>query len=373
MTSSIKTASVIDVHAHVVLKETMGAAGDLGPEMGGQDSDKPWFRVGGYRLDGVRYQGSPFMDVELRLKRMDEAGIEFQVLSPYPLTFLHFIEDHSAAEFCRVHNNALAELVASYPDRLAGFAALPAQSPDHATAELERAVAELGLLGGYIGTDIPHRLDDAVMDPLYEAHVRLDVPLFLHPSPAGIDGPPGDPNLKDYDLDVVVGFAAQETLAVSRLIYGGVLDRHPDLDICLSHGGGSTGYLFGRMAMAARKRPWSPAHLRADGAFEERLSRLWFDSHLNNDNALALFENLVGDNRLVFGTNFAGWDAPEDLASHRPPPKLADNARRLAGDLGLDHVGRFHPRDLHLDVELELDIGDAGLQDGGVIALVELV
>ena len=83
------------------------------------------------------------------------------------------------------------------------------------------------------------------------------------------------------------------------------------------------------MAMAARKRPWSPAHLRQDGAFEERLSRLWFDNHLNNDNSLALFTELVGDDHLVFGTNFAGWDAPEDLASHRPPPKLADNARRL--------------------------------------------
>jgi aminocarboxymuconate-semialdehyde decarboxylase len=329
MNPTMKSATVIDVHAHVVLKETMGAAGDLGPEMGGQDGDKPWFRVGGYRLDGVRYKGSPFMDTELRLERMDEAGIDFQVLSPNPLTFLHFIEPRSAAEFCRVHNDALARLVALHPGRLAGFAALPVQDPELATAELERAVRELGLLGGYIGTDMPHRLDDAVMDPLYEAHLRLDVPLFLHPSPAGIDGPAGDPNLRDFDLDVVVGFAAQETLAVAHLIYGGVLDRHPALDICLSHGGGSTGYLFGRMAMAARKRPWSPAHLRQDGAFEERLSRLWFDNHLNNDNSLALFTELVGDDRLVFGTNFAGWDAPEDLASHRPPPKLADNARRL--------------------------------------------
>ena len=132
MSSSIKTASVIDVHAHVVLQETMGAAGDLGPEMGGQDGDSPWFRVGGYRLDGVRYQGSPFMDAQLRQKRMDEAGIDFQVLSPNPLTFLHFIEAQAAAEFCRVHNDALARLVALHPDRLAGFAALPAQSPERA-------------------------------------------------------------------------------------------------------------------------------------------------------------------------------------------------------------------------------------------------
>lgn len=329
MGTGAENARVIDVHAHVVLRETFGAAGALGPEMGGQDGDAPWFRVGDYRLDGVRYKGSPFMDADLRLRRLAEGGIDFQVLSPNPLTFLHFIEPRLAVQFCRAHNDALERLVAAHADRLAGCAALPMQDIGAAVEELERAISELGLLGCYIGTDMPHRLDDPEMDRLYEACLRLDVPLFLHPSPAGIDGPKGDPNLSDYDLDVVIGFAAQETLAVARLIYGGVLDRHPGLDICLSHGGGSTGYLIGRMAMAARKRPWSPAELRADGAFEDRLKRLWFDNHLNNDASLALLTSVVGDERLVFGTNFAGWDAPEDLGAHRPAPKLADNARRL--------------------------------------------
>lgn len=329
MTHALLTARVLDVHAHVVLAETFGAAGALGPEMGGQDGAKPWFRVGDYRLDGVRYQGSAFIDPALRLQRMDAAGIDAQVLSPNPLTFLHFVPVDQAVAFCRTHNDALAALVRQHPGRLAGLAALPVQDPDAAVAELERSVNDLGLLGGYIGTDSPHKLDSPAMDTLYAACTRLDVPLFLHPSPAGIDGPPGDPNLKDFDLDVVLGFAAQEALAVARLIYGGVLDRHPTLDICLSHGGGATGYLVGRMAMAARKRPWSPPELRADGAFEERLARLWFDNHLNNENSLALFTDLVGEDRLVFGTNFSGWDAPDDLASHRPPAKLADNARRL--------------------------------------------
>lgn len=329
MTLDFSAAETIDVHAHVVLPQTFGALGDLGPEMGGQDGGAPWFRVGDYRLDGVRYKGSAFMETDLRLARMDAAGIDAQVLSPNPLTFVHHIAAEDAHRFCRTHNDALAGVVRGHPTRLAGAAALPAQDPARAVAELERSVGELGLLGGYIGTDMPHRLDDPAMDPLYEACTRLDVPLFLHPSPAGIDGPPGDPNLRDFDLDVVIGFAAQETLAVARLIYGGVLDRHPDLDICISHGGGSTGYLFGRLAMAARKRPWSSAALRQDGAFEERLSRLWFDNHLNSDASLGLLTGIVGDDRLVFGTNFAGWDAPDDLASHRPPAKLAANARRL--------------------------------------------
>ena len=80
MTTAFQTAKVIDVHAHVILTETFGALGNFGPEMGEQDGDAPWFRVGGYRLDGVRYQGSAFMDTDLRLARMDAAGIEAQLL-----------------------------------------------------------------------------------------------------------------------------------------------------------------------------------------------------------------------------------------------------------------------------------------------------
>ncbi|MCB1388690.1 MAG: amidohydrolase [Rhodobacteraceae bacterium] len=324
-----RDAAVIDVHAHVVQAESFGAAGALGPSMGGQDGPAPWFRVGDYRLDGVRYQGSPFMDPAVRLARMDAAGIDFQVLSPNPLTYLHFVDAAVAIGFCRTHNDALSALVARHGNRLAGFAALPMQDIGAAVEELERAVGELGLRGGYIGTDMPQRLDDPSMNRLYETCVRLDVPLFLHPGPAGIDGPKGDANLQGYDLDVVIGFAAQETLAVARLVYGGVLDRYPTLDICLSHGGGSTAFLAGRMAQAMRKRPWSPPELRHDGAFEERVARLWFDNHLNKEASLALLTDMVGDDRLVFGTNFAGWDAPEDLGAHRPAPKLADNARRL--------------------------------------------
>lgn len=332
-----QNARVIDVHAHAVLADTMGTAGEYGPEIGASDDGAPWFRVGGYRLDGVRYVGSPFMDPDLRLQRMDEAGIDWQLLSPNPLTYFHFIPAADAIRFCRAHNDALAGVVAPRAGRLGALAALPMQDVPAACHELRRAVRDLGMLGAQIGTDMPHRLDDAKMDVLYETCVELDVPLFIHPGPAGIDGPPGDPALKRFDLDVVVGFAAQEALAVCTLVYGGVLDRHPSLDICLSHGGGSMGYLFGRMRRAAAKRPWVPDSLKPEGAFEERLRRLWFDNHLNHDASLDLLTSLVGDDRLVYGTNFAGWDAPDAGSGHLPDAKLADNARQL---LRLDRSGR---------------------------------
>ena len=202
----------------------MGAAGAYGPEML-ECGDRPAFRVGDYVLEGVRYRGTPFLDVDLRLAAMEERGITFQVLSPNPLTYLHHAPAEIAVPFCRRHNDLLADLIAVAPDRLGGLAALPAQDVDAAVAELERAVG-LGLLGAAIGTDPGRELDSPVLDPLYAACIRLDRPLFLHPSPSGIDNPVRDPRLGRFDLELVVGFAAEETLAVATLVYGGVLDRH---------------------------------------------------------------------------------------------------------------------------------------------------
>ncbi len=327
--TGIGTAAVIDVHAHVRLNSTMGAAGRHGPEFGEDADGTPWYRVGNYKLVGVRHKASPFTDPDLRLQRMDRDGTDFQVLSPSPLTYFHHIETAEAVAFCRKHNDACAELVRRYPDRLGGLASLPMQDAGAAVEELHRAVGELGLWGAATGTEFNEPLHSPALDPLYDAFVELDVPLFFHPAPSGIDGPPGDPNLKRFDLDVVIGFAAQESIAVATLIFGGVLDRHPGLDIWISHGGGGLPMLAGRLAQAARKRPWAGAEIKKDGAFEEAVTRLWYDAHVTDPSALALLRQWVGNDRIVYGTNFAGWDQPAEGEHGEIDPVWADNARRL--------------------------------------------
>ena len=180
---------LIDVHGHIVLEGSMGRAGACGPEIGYHADGSPWFRVGNYQLDGVAYRGSLFIEVDMRLDAMDDAGIRVQALSPNPLTYLHFIDAPAAVDFCRAHNDSLAEVVADHPDRFVGLGALPMQDIDAACAELRRIVGDLGLLAGYIGTDFGTPLDAPAMDALYETCVELDVPLFLHPTQSGIDGP----------------------------------------------------------------------------------------------------------------------------------------------------------------------------------------
>ncbi|MGQ0844133.1 MAG: amidohydrolase family protein [Sporichthyaceae bacterium] len=319
----------VDVHAHVVLEVSFGAAGDAGPELGEEGDGTPFYRVGDYVLRGVKYCGSPFLDVDLRLAAMDAAGIDRQMLSPNPLTYFGRLDLESAVAFARSHNDALAVLVGKHPDRLLAAAQLPVQDVAAAIAEARRAVRDLGMCAVYLDTDPGGRtLDDPELDPLYAALVDLDVPLFLHPTPLGTNGPPDDPRLRRFDLDLLMGFARDETLAVAALVFGGVLERHPDLDVCLSHGGGAMPFLAGRFERALAIRPWASPTLREKG-FAHYYRRIWFDTHVHDPGSLELLVRQVGTERLVFGTNFAGWDSSGveglgDLAS-----SLAGNAARL--------------------------------------------
>jgi aminocarboxymuconate-semialdehyde decarboxylase len=300
---------VIDVHAHAVLRGSLGRAGAAGPEIGA-DGAVPWYRIGGYFLHGVRYEGSPFMDVDRRVEEMDKHGIDQQLLSPNPLTYFTDLDAEASIAYCRAHNTDLVQMTQKYPDRLLASAQIPLQDVGAGIADLRRSVSELGMVAAYIDTDPGRTLDDSAMDPFYAALVELDVPLFVHPTSIGPGGPPADPRLRRFDLDLIVGFAYQETLAIAALIFGGVLDRHPTLDICLSHGGGAVEALSGRLARGAQLRAWSPETVKANG-FDSYLRRLWFDTHMHSDRALRGLAELVGTERLVYGTNFAGWDADE--------------------------------------------------------------
>jgi aminocarboxymuconate-semialdehyde decarboxylase len=317
---------MIDVHAHVVLEGVLGCAGHYGPELGVGPEGRPRFRVGNYVLDGVDYRNSPFMDVDRRLALNDHLGIELQVLSPNPITYFHHVEADVADNFCRWHNDEMARIVAGHPDRFRGFAQLPMQDIGLAAAELRRAVDGLGLVGAYIGTDFGLTFDDERLDPLWETAVALDVPVFVHPAPAGIDAPLRDERIRRFDLDLSLGFLYEETLAVACLVYGRVLERHPRLDVCVSHGGGASALMLGRLAHQGRTRPWArPAPVD----FAAGLRRLWFDQHLHDDESLTFFESRVGRDRLVVGTNLAGWDAPWEPHEIPYVPEYDANARRL--------------------------------------------
>lgn len=315
-------ARVIDLHAHVVLEATFNQADRFGPEMARDDKGVPYFRIGQYQMKPMDYRGSVFMETTKRLEKMEQLGIHHQMLSPNPLTMFHQIPGDIATRFCQIHNDAMAELVNQH-DALLGSAALPMQDVDAAIKELERAKS-LGLMAAYTGTHFPFDLDDPVLDPFYAALVELDMPLFLHPASSGGDEGPEDPRLNRFNLTILLGYPYEEMLAVATLIFGGVMDRHPDVDICISHGGGGVPYFLDRFIGMSSFGGWAPESVRTEG-FQAQLHKLWFDAHVDGDYAWERLRTVMDNNRLVYGTNFGGWDTPpkaEGFAASLTPNAL---------------------------------------------------
>lgn len=319
-------ARVIDLHAHVVLEPAFGLAGPHGPELARDADGVPYFRIGSYRMQPMDYRGTVFMDTDKRLQQMQAAGIDLQLLSPNPLTMFHRIEAEHAIRFCQAHNDAMAELVSQHPDHLLGGIALPMQDVPAAIRELERAVQQLGLAAVCTGTDYPMPLDAPELDDFYAALVEQDVPLFLHPASTGGAKGPDDSRLGRFDFTLLLGYAYEETLATATLIFGGVLDRHPQLDVCVSHGGGAMPFLVERFEGMSRFRAWAPESVKEHG-FTGMLKRLWFDAHVDGAGAQQMLLDTVGEDRLVYGTNFGGWDAPKKADALAA--RLTPNARRL--------------------------------------------
>ncbi len=292
---------VIDLHAHVVLEESFGAAGKYGPELSSGEKLQD-FRVGDYIMR-VPYRGSIFMDAQKRIEAMDELGVDLQLLSPNPLSFFGHINAEEALEFARASNDAMVKHIDPFKNRLLGAASVPLQDPELACEEVERAVTDLGLIAAYIGTDYGFSLDDPKLDMFYQTVVNLDIPLLIHPATNnGIRGAV-DERLSRFGLDLILGYAYEETIAVASLVLGGVMQRHPKLDVCVSHGGGAIAFLKQRFESMA-------TFLGAESTFAEDLKLLWFDSHLEEGPAHDLVVSTVGSDRMVFGTNFGGWDTP---------------------------------------------------------------
>jgi aminocarboxymuconate-semialdehyde decarboxylase len=296
---------LIDIHTHFIPPEFVGDA------RAGRAID----RIAVERRDGAewlahpqgyRYPLSPeFFDVEAKHREMDRLGIDKAVLSLTPTLFFYWLEAAAAADFCRMANDSTARFVAQ-SDRLDGVAVVPLQDPQAATVELRRAVGELGLRGVEIGTtmeDVP--LDDRRFDPFFAAIEALDVPVILHPYYVGVRK-----QLADFYMTNLTGNPLETCIAASRLILSGFLDRHPRLKIVLVHSGGFMPFQIGRLDHGFRVRAETNAAIGSPPS--TYLRRFWYDTITHASAPLTFLVDLVGQDRVIFGT-----DLPFDMADVR--------------------------------------------------------
>lgn len=314
----------IDVHTHILPPRWE----DLAARFGGSR----WPRLvreagGGCSL----YLGETFnrtltpsaLDPAARLADMDRLGIERQVLSPPPPLFCYWADGAAAAEFCRIQNDAIAAAVAAHPARFLGAATLPLQAPALAVKELERVVTTLGFPCVEVGSNVEGRdLDDASLAPVWEAAAALDVALFVHPPMSVLAAE----RFRRYNLVQAVGNPLETALAMSRVVYGGVLDRWPGLRWCFAHGGGAFAYALARIdrgwevlaeSHAAIPRPPS-AYARA----------FYVDSLTHSPRALAFLLGTYGDHRIVLGSDYPFRMGSDDPVADVDAAALAPAVRQ---------------------------------------------
>ena len=292
-------APVIDVHAHVLTEEMTARmrkeAPDVGPEMREIDGYGAILRVGAIIQKPFPRGG---WDLDQRLADMSAAGVDVQVVSPLPQTFLYDLEPNRTAVIAAIQNEAIAALVKGLPNKFFGLATVPLQAPELAAAELERAMCRLDLKGIMIGSHIEGtNLDHRKLDPVWAKAEELGACILIHPQKVA-----ASERLGSYYLKNLIGNPLDTTIAAASLIFGGVMERFPRLKICLAHGGGYLPYQAGRFIHGWNVRPECKKSLPVSP--QSAIARFYYDTILHSPASLVFLIGQMGADRVVLGSDY---------------------------------------------------------------------
>ena len=290
-------APTIDTHAHYFPQSYLDLIAKHGPRVGSRvEKDalgQTFIQVGLTLRTGPI--ASAFIDIDERLKEMDRQGVKVHVLS-LTQPMVYWADDDLGTQLSMAFNDAISAAHLKHPERLLGFACLPFQNPKLALEELERAAKLPGIRGVYIATVVRDRdLSDPSFFPIYARLEELGLPLFLHPMMVNNE------RMKQFYLINLCGNPFETALAASHLIYGGVLDRFPKLEISLPHAGGALPILRGRLDRGFEVRPECKVIAKRPSEF---LKRFTYDTISYDDEVLKDLVDLVGADRIMVGSDY---------------------------------------------------------------------
>lgn len=302
---------IVDVHAHALsasLVERFAGDGAFGMHHG----DDGEVLVKGYG----RFDRDVYIHDE-RLARLKEMEVDLQLISPLA-NFTTWPGGAADVELARALNASTAECVAGSGGRFGGLAALALGEPTRAVEELGRAVEEHGFVGALVGTYAGDRpLDHPSLEPVFSEIERRGLMLFMHPTSAVADPPPPagaswrtvaqpTPSWDEYTLTTTLAWPNETARATARLIFAGTLERHPELHLVLSHGGGPLPFLRGRLNLAysAPEHEYNPAcHAYITKPPGDYFDQLLFDTAVGAAVSLHFLIDTLGAERVVFGTD----------------------------------------------------------------------
>jgi aminocarboxymuconate-semialdehyde decarboxylase len=327
---SRQTTDIIDIHAHFVPEEYLRIIEAEGEPYGvrlRQGPNGPFIVVGQAAIGPVT---AHYYNLDLRLQSMDEQRITVHALSLMP-PMVYWADGVLGLRSARLVNDAMAEASRTHPDRFVALATLPLQDPEAAVAEAERAVTELGCRGIYLGTNVRGKeLTDPSFLPVFERIDALRAPIFLHPLNVI-----GSQRLTNYYLHNLLGNPFDTAVAAANLIFSGLLDRFPKLNICLPHAGGAFPYLIGRLNHGWKVRQECKALKKPPSSY---LRRFTYDTISHAPESLRYLISLVGADRVLMGSDYCfdmGYERPVKVVSALKLSRndqekiLGGNAKRL--------------------------------------------
>jgi len=309
----------VDVHGHVLTPKMLGAAGSYGPEMIDHGNGTFSFRAGNYQTEpfkGTSNEGQQgARNPHARREKLDRLEIDVLGVTASPIFYCYGASAADGVNYCKVVNDEMEAHCEAVPGRYFFQPMLPLQDIPASLKELERLRGSKWARGVNMATDnvAGRDLHDEALFPIYEYCQAIDQPLYLHGAPVGTDDPSWDPasNAKDiFNLGWIAGYIYRESLAYANLVLGGVLDRFPNLKVCIPHGGGFIPYQIGRIAEAAARMPAS----KAKKPIREYDKNFYMENSVHDKDCRDFLLKMWGIDNVYTGSNFDGWDQNDAFA-----------------------------------------------------------
>jgi aminocarboxymuconate-semialdehyde decarboxylase len=297
---------VIDIHCHAA----------VAPEIPGliRDVFRPEYEPSSYfmgeesaahnRVLGREQYALALTSLDERLRRMERSRVDIQAVSPSPQQF-YWAEPELGARLSRLQNEHVSGMVADKPDRLAGLGSVPLQDPAAAVRELEHLTGQLGLRGVQISTYAAGReLGDPSLEPFWEAAAGIGAVVFIHPL-----GFTHGERMREFYLNNAVAHPVESALALSSLIFNGVLKRYPALKVVVAHGGGYLPFHPSRLDHTWKVRPECRVHI--DEPPSSYLRQVYVDTVVYTPKSVEQLVAMMGAEHVLLGTDYP-FDMGED-------------------------------------------------------------